>query len=326
MISVQVQTPDGKPVPDVTAVCIGPEAKAVLKGTTLEGGGERLQADAEGRLMLRLKQKNIFVVIANEQGFGLSADYDLKRNPIIVVKPWGRIEGVRTNCGRLMANRRLKFRLSWREIGSDKCGLSFPMKTITDSQGRFRFEHVPAMSIKILEARECPTEMWCPLPVRVLVKPESTTFVELATQGQTVVGHLDLENGLPEDINPKELNDPTKFRGSLNLDPIRPQPPKPPAEIDSIAERTKWWQTSFETETGRNWFRSVHAGTTFGFNSDGSFAAELVEPERFYVSCQYSRNGESVLFHDKASYVIPAPDPDTDEPFDIGKITLQLFR
>lgn len=325
MISVQVQTPDGKPVPNVTAVCIGPESKAALKGMVIEGGGERLQADAEGRLMFQLKQENIFVVIANEQGFGLSPDYDLKRNPIIVVKPWGHIEGVRTNCGCPMANRRLKFRLSWREIGSDKNGLSFPMKTTTDSQGRFRFDHVPAMSIKILEARECPTEMWYPLSVHVLVKPETTTFVELATQGQTVVGRLDFENGLPEGIDPKELNDPRKFRGSLNLDTIRPQPPKPPSEIDSIAERTKWWQAWYETAVGKNWFKSVHAGTMFGFNSDGSFVTELVEPERFYVSCQYDRNGETVLLHDKASYVIPPPDSDANVPFDIGKIRLQLF-
>lgn len=325
MISVQVQTPDGKPMPDVTAVCIGPKSPAVLKDTMLEGGGERLQTDAEGRFTLQLKQDNTFVIIANEKGFGLSPDYDLKRNPTIVVKPWGRIEGVRTNCGWPMANRRLKFDLGWREIGSHRYGLSLPMKTITDSQGRFRFEHIPALSIKILEARECPTEMWYPLPVRVLVKPETTTFVELATQGQTVVGHLDLEKGLPEDIDPKELNDPKKFRGSLNLDPIRPQAPNPPEAIDSIAERTKWWHAWFDTEAGRNWFISVHAGAVFGFNSDGSFAAELIEPERFYVSCQYNRNGETVHLHDKASFVIPPPDPDTSVPFDLGKITLQPF-
>jgi hypothetical protein len=187
MIPVQVQTPNGKPVPDMTAVCIGPESKAVLRGPLLEGGGERFQANAEGRVMLQLKQENIFVVIANEQGFGLSPDYDLIRNPTIVIKPWGRIEGVRTNCGRPMANRRLKFRLRWREIGSHNYSLSFPMKITTDSEGRFQFEHVPAMSITISEARECPTEMWYPLPVRVLVKPETTTFVKLATQGQTVM-------------------------------------------------------------------------------------------------------------------------------------------
>ncbi len=322
---VQVQTPDGKPMPDVTAVCIGPKSPAVLKGSMLEGGGERLQTGADGRLALQLKEENIFVVIANEKGFGLSPDYDLKRNPTIVVKPWGRIEGVRTNCGRPMATRRLKFGLRWREIGSHNYGLDLPMKTITDSQGRFRFEHVPAMSITIFEARECPTERWYPLPVRVLVKPETTTFAELATQGQTVVGHLDLEKGLAKDISPNVLSDPQKCMGSLNLDPIRPQPPKPPVETNSIAERTKWWEAWFATEPGRSWFRSIHAGAMFGFNSDGSFASELIEPGRFYVSCRYDRNGETVHLHDKASFVVPAPGPDTDAPFDLGKITLQLF-
>jgi hypothetical protein len=327
MNSIQVKNLEGKPVSGATAVCVSPETPAVLKGFTLEGGGERLQTDADGRLMLHLTEQNAFIVIANEHGFGLAPGYDLSRNPNMVVKPWGRIEGVRTNCGRPMANRRLRFRLGWREVGSHEItqSLRIPMETTTDSQGHFRFEHVPAMAIVISEARECPTAVWFPLPVRVLVKPETTTFVELATQGQTVVGHLNLENGLPEGIDPKELNDPKKFRGSLNLDPIRPQPPDPPEAIDSIAERTKWWQAWFETETGGNWFRSVLAGTIFGFNSDGSFAAELVEPERFYVSCQYDRNGETVHLHDKASYVIPAAASDACKPFDIGKINLEKF-
>jgi len=140
-----------------------------------------------------------------------------------------------------------------------------------------------------------------------------------------VTGHLNLENRLPEGIDPKELNNSKKFRGSLNLDPIRPRPPNPPEAIDSIEERTKWWQAWLETETGGNWFEAIHAGAIFGFNSDGSFAAELVEPERFYVSCQYDQNGETILLHDRASHVIPPPNPNTNIPFDIGKITLQSF-
>jgi len=183
MISVQVQTSDGKPVPNETVVCIAPESPGILNGCILEGGGERFQTDSEGRLIFQSKRESTFVIVANEQGFGLSPDYDLKRNPIIVVKPWGRIEGTRTNCGRSMANRRLKFRLRWREIGSHDIvkSLNFPIKTSTDLHGHFQFEYVPAMAIAILEARECPTEMWYALPVRVLVKPKITTFVESAT-------------------------------------------------------------------------------------------------------------------------------------------------
>jgi hypothetical protein len=322
MISVQVKTLGGKPVPNVTAMCIGPEAPAVLKGPVLEGGGERLQTDAEGRLRFRLQEQNVFVVIANEMGFGLSPGYDLRRKPTIVVKPWGRIEGVRTNCGRPMANRQLKFRPGWREVGSHDIfySLKISARTITDSEGRFQFEWVPSMAIVISEARLCPSEIWVSLPTRAEVKPEATTSIQLATQGRTVIGRLNLDAGLPDALDLK------KCMGSLNLDPIRPQPPVPPEEIDSIADRTKWWQDWHKTDAGRNWMKSAHAGTIFGFNLDGSFAADLVGPERFYVSCQFDRDGEIVLFEDKATYVIPASDSDTNEPFDIGKITLQIRK
>jgi hypothetical protein len=322
MISVQVKTLDGKPVSNATAVCIGPESPAVLKGPVLEGGGERLQTDPEGRLRLRLQEQNVFVVIANEKGFGLSPGYDLIRKPTIMVKPWGRIAGVRTNCGRPMANRRLKFRLGWREVGShDIIGsLKISARTTTDSQGRFQFECVPSMAIVISETRECPSEIWFSLPARAEVKPEATTSIELATQGRTVTGRLDWKAGLPNDIDLK------KCMGALNLDPIRPQPPVSPEAIDSIAERTKWWLNWYKTDAGKNWMKSAHAGTIFGFNSDGSFAADLVGPERFYVSCQFDRNGKIILLQDKASYVIPASESDTNEPFDIGKVTLEMRR
>ncbi len=322
MISVQVKTLDGKPMSDVVVVCIGPESPAVLNGSVLAGGGERFQTDAEGRFTLRLQKKNFFVVVANEKGFGLSANYDLKTDPTIVVKPWGRIEGVRTNCRQPVANRRLKCRLGWREIGSHDIvsSLTMPVKITTDSQGRFQFEHVPSMTIVISEARECPSEIWFSLPARAEVKPIETTFVELSTQGRTVSGRLDLHKDLPSDFDPKNC------RGTLNLDPIRPQPPQPPQEADSLVKRTKWWQDWYATDAGKSWLESTIAGTIFGFDSDGSFAAELVEPERYYVACHFGRNGETVRLEDKASYVIPVSDTDTNAPFDIGKVTLKLRK
>ena len=320
MISVQVKTDDGKPVSNATAVCIGPDLPAVLDGPRLEGGGERRQTDAKGRLMLRLQEKSVFVVIAHESGFGLAPASDLRRKPTIVVKPWGRLEGVRINCGHPMANRRLKFRPGWREVGSHDIiySLKIPARTTTDLQGRFQFEYVPAMAIVISESRECPSEIWFSLPARTEVMPNQATFVEVATQGRTVLGRLDWKTGLPDNIDLK------KCMGALNLDPIRPPPPVSPNAIDSISERTKWWLDWYKTDAGKNWMKSAHAGTIFGFNSDGSFAADLVGPERFYVSCQFIRNGKTVLFQDKATYVIPASESDKNEPFDIGKVTLEM--
>src|ERR1051325_282217 len=49
VLTVQVQTVDGKPLPDVSVVRIGPPNKAVLTGTSIEAGSERLRAGADGK-------------------------------------------------------------------------------------------------------------------------------------------------------------------------------------------------------------------------------------------------------------------------------------
>jgi hypothetical protein len=52
MLTVQVQTLDGKPMTNVSVVCIGQETNAVLKGTIIEGGGQRLLTDDQGNITL----------------------------------------------------------------------------------------------------------------------------------------------------------------------------------------------------------------------------------------------------------------------------------
>ena len=85
VITIQVQTPDGKPLPKVTVVCIGPSAKATLNGTAIEGGSERMQTDAEGRFRLTLNGTNLAVAVAAQVGFNFSQSRDLANNSTIIV-------------------------------------------------------------------------------------------------------------------------------------------------------------------------------------------------------------------------------------------------
>ena len=49
-VLIQVQSPDGVPLPHETIVCVGFKSKttAVLTGTKIKVGGDRWQTDAEG--------------------------------------------------------------------------------------------------------------------------------------------------------------------------------------------------------------------------------------------------------------------------------------
>jgi hypothetical protein len=52
VITIQVQSADGKPLPRAIVVCIGHSTIATLKGTDIEGGSQRFQTDGEGWVSL----------------------------------------------------------------------------------------------------------------------------------------------------------------------------------------------------------------------------------------------------------------------------------
>src|SRR5580700_636244 len=60
VFTIQVEAADGKPLPNVTVVCIDPSTNADLVGTTIEGGNERLQTDAAGQFTIRSERENTF--------------------------------------------------------------------------------------------------------------------------------------------------------------------------------------------------------------------------------------------------------------------------
>ena len=111
MLTVQVQTSEGKPVTNVTVVCIGQETNAVLKDTVIEGGGERLRTDLQGRFTMKTNGENIAIMIAGDRGFCLAQSRDLTNHSVLVVQPWGRIEGVRTDHNRPLPNHRLSLQI-----------------------------------------------------------------------------------------------------------------------------------------------------------------------------------------------------------------------
>ena len=320
LLTVQVKTPDGKPLPNVTVVCIGPSTNANLKGTTIEGGSERLQTDAAGQFTMPLEDENIFLVIANDKGFSLSQSYDLTNHPTMVVRPWGRIEGARMNRNRPLANQRLMYYLDWRCIGSldilHRFGIS--EEPTTDAHGRFVFEHVPPMEFFFSEPHKHPADLWFNLPVRVNVKPGETTQVKIETQGRTVVGHLELGAGLANNMDLRSCNGGL----SADMDVDKFEAPTPPKETDNIEKRTKFWQDWYNTDAGRQYIKA-QAHCRFEFHADGSFIGEMCEPGKYLVDANIWRKGKVVAVLDKVQVTMPAGTDDGDAPFDIGKVMLK---
>jgi thiol-disulfide isomerase/thioredoxin len=366
-ITIQVQTPDGRPIPNETVFCAGVDSNVILKGTTIESDGEQLLTNAEGRLAVKLGKENLVFVIANDKGFGMAYSFDLVNNLRMVVRLWGRIEGIRTNRGQPLANQRL-----WLRMDEDSLGLSADVnrmdisrcvqiegEAMTDSQGRFVFEHVPPVGIILRENRKIPSRSSITLVPPIWVKPGKTTNVEIKTQGRTVVGRLKLAPGLAADINIASchsglVSDRQSLSTILRLAAdgnatfygwLKPswqckkkwfslcwyddiKEPEMPKEFDTPEKRMKWWFDFYESDLGREWLKLSAERADFEFHPDGTFIGEMVEPrekrEKYVLQGFVERKGEKIARLDDVHITVPpAKSRGDDKPFDMGEVVLK---
>ncbi len=330
-VTIQVQSPDGQPLPDVAVVGVGPETNAVLQGTTVEGGSERFQTDADGRVKLWLSGNNLAVMVAADRGFCLAQSRDLTNNAVLVLQPWGCIEGVRKNKGQPLTNRRLTLDLAtcW-SIDQDAANrIDIDEKVTTDAGGHFIFTHVPPVGIWVDDVRPWlgavtnHVEFQYPVHWMGAIKPGETRRVEIATEGRPVVGQIELGEGVASYINLNSL-DKSLYRG---LDPVvdwkklaRPMVPK---EFDNARQRPKWWQEWYDSDIGRQRIAAVAGGRPVMIHADGSFIAEMVEPGTNRVSGWLPHNGKEVAEMNQQFLVPQAGSDAGDAPFDIGKVILK---
>ena len=319
---IQVETADGKPLADVVVVCVAPDTKAVLKGTTIEGGTERFQTDAAGRFTLPSKDTNLAVVVANNQGFCLTQSRDLISSPRMVVRPWGRIEGRRLNCGQPVEGQRLKYHIAMSFLISPELRETVwvgDAKATTDAEGRFAFEFVPPVDVSIYGKQKHPPEVFV-YHQSVAVEPGITSHVVVATQGRTVIGQVELEPGLTDRIEFKALD--IGFQPDMDSqDPaLWPSIPK---EFDTPERRVEWWRAWYRSEAGRRRREMYSRLAGVQVRADGSFVAHFIEPGKYRISCDAEENGR-MLARLRERVEIPEPGTESgDQPFDLGTVTLK---
>jgi len=318
VITVQLQSADGKPLSHETVVCLGGATNAILKGNLIEGGNKRFQTDGEGRFSLPLRGKNVAMVVANSNGFCLMQKRDLAKHPTMIVQPWGRIEGVRLNRGQPLANARLAYYLTIRFLVSTDLDYDIQEtfaiqdnKAVTDSQGRFIFEHVPPVEVDL---REWHNQL-CNKINEIDMKPGETNRIEIATGGRTVVGHLNLEAGITNRFD--------WGTGKIWLKPDMDQRPSIPAEFDTFETRAKWWRAWGASDVGQQHLDLLSRTCLIDIHSDGSFVADMVKPGAYQITGTLFESGRDVARFYK---VVEIPATGTNSgaaPFDLGKITVQ---
>jgi thiol-disulfide isomerase/thioredoxin len=323
IITIQVQSADGKSLSHEFVVCLDLSTNAILNGTDIQGGGKRFLTDGEGRFNLPLNGKNVAVAVANTNGFCLMQTRDLVTHPTMMVQPWGRIEGVRLNRGQPLAGAGMSYGLVDPSLVSED--LEYVMqeafairnnKALTDSEGRFIFEYVPPVEVS-LRARQNKSYV---LINRIDVKPGETNRIKIATEGRTVVGHLELEAGLTNRLD--------WATGDVWLTPDMDARqvavlPSIPAEFDTFKTRAKWWRDWTVSDVGRQYLDQFSRNRLIELHPDGSLVADLAEPGRYRISGTWYTDRQPVASL-KAAVEIPAVGTNSGEaPFDLGKFTVE---
>jgi peroxiredoxin len=326
VVTIQVQTPDGKPLPNVTVVGVGPSDHATVNGTSIEGGSERMLTDSEGRFRLTLNGTNFAMAVATEAGFNLSQSRDLTNNSTIIVQPWGRIEGVRMNGNRPLTNDLLCWQFNWWCVGRELWDrLIVSQQAITDAGGRFAFEHVPPTEIVLRELhpprrKENHTDLSVALQY-LEVAPGETKDVKAVTVGRTVVGRLVFGDDLDNTLDLTSCFAGLSLAGQTHF--ILPVIPK---EYDQPAKRIKWWHDFwFSTDAGQRFIQDQLTARIFDVQPDGSFRTEIVAPGEYSVwGGIYRDDGKRVAMVEKMPIAIPESASDAEKnPFNMGQVTLQ---
>ncbi len=201
--SVTVLRPDGQPAAGADVGFLSPYA-----GLTLSSGGfvrdgplssSLVRTDAMGKFELPPEAQTNDVLITHESGSAEVAAAALMPGSRIQLGPWGRIEGRYQTNSRPVPGQELRLAF----IGRTSASLSSQFKAMTDAQGRFAFERVPAgrhtLELMIPFPPVQPTS-WGHAPAEdVEVTPGQTTRILLG--GKTYAFTVQLR--WPEGLEPQ---------------------------------------------------------------------------------------------------------------------------
>ena len=224
--------------------------------------------DAQGRFKLRPSVNPGRVVAVSDSGYGEVPWAQFQQEPVVVLRPWGRIEGTIYSKGKPIAGR--KVLLTVLRPGSfDNFHTDFSSYQATsDEQGKFVIEQVPPTQCSLVQLVQTSPNSWLhanPTPVEVL--PGETTVVEVGNRGATVSGRIEVGALLADKP------------GAQIMVTLGTPYPQPPEGLKDQAAITAWYQSEDFKEASRR-----HRNYNAVPEPDGSFSLEGVEPGSYTLT------------------------------------------
>ncbi len=291
-ITIRLQNAAGNPLPMRDVVCAVPDKIPSFESGRLFGGIKRQRSDSQGRLVISLPDgTNLFLVTADAEGFGWMPSDDLTNNAVMLVQPWGRIEGTRMNRGHAVAHEHLMLGPDRDFYGGNPPGRAqLPVshfsghETTTDAQGHFAFDRVPPLKM-FLDRQEKQRAYWGYF-WSVELKPGETRKFEINTRGRTVLGRVETAPGLDSNI------DLASCSGAL---------------MSTLKDR-----------------EGSRCSVGFPISSNGTFRADHVEPGDYKITGDIWRDGKRIGLLDPILVHVPDDTSDAEDvPYNMGTVVLK---
>jgi len=314
-ISGTVQGPDGNPVRNAQAALCLENQTTVLAGTRFANvqAGNISETDAQGNFLFQPQLGVKRIVVAHEQGYAEVSWDDFEQSKVIRLNPWGRIAGVlyvgiAPGANELVQLVRLGSFSPQFQVNS--------FTALTDSQGRFTFEHVPPgqhiigrlIDSQFSHGRETK------------VASGETTRVVLGEGGRTITGSIVAADGRALDWE-------------IGRHPAFLQARLPPLVVPSLADglaTNTWLRAYWDSDQGRaRQIADVHY--VLQFESNNVFRAQNVPAGVYECEIHYHEPAahddepDNCLGIMRKEVVIPElRRGQPEEPFDLGRMTITL--
>lgn len=284
---IYVQTLDHHPLPLTDVVCNHldrPGAVPTLHFWKLYGGDS--VTDGEGRFYWPATNTDCALLVAKKYGFGCLQGREITNQAVMIVKPWGHIEGVVKNRNKVVTNLQVELALDRDFYWVKETPLVRPdgRMVFTDKNGRFAFDAVPPL--KLVINRHDHQNVFGTYLCPVSVKPGETNHLEFNGHGRTVAGHVIREPGLDPHLDLSSC--------SVNLISLAKDP--------ESSHRTIYSQLS----------------------SNGTFAVDSVEPGDYRITGDlWGESGKVAVLDPVVVHVPDEPSDAADKPFDAGAVALK---
>jgi beta-lactamase regulating signal transducer with metallopeptidase domain/thiol-disulfide isomerase/thioredoxin len=301
-----VQLPDGKPAPGVDVILATEADQVLFQGGHFESrtSAPRSKTSADGRFAFTAPQGDFLVIALGDAGYVDASPADLAKSDVLVLVPWGRLEGELMAGSRPKANQEISFSPSRPRGGLPNGVFFYQYDSKTDNQGRFALDRVvpgPGVVTRVLVTNYGRfSQHWTCGGEAVDIRPGRTTKVRIGGKGRPVIGQIVLE-GTPDSPIEWTRNPPAHM--------TRPK-----------HEREK--TTSAYVSLGSN------------FEKDGRFRIDDVTPGTYELSITINARPNPEVFEPgeaigsvRMSVTVPdVPGGQSDEPLNLGAITAKLFE